>query len=176
MRMQSESIIVSNFNLYYSLWTRFFYSRQHVLFETLLEFMRVTNAKLILFENTIIKDRHKKRTTINLFFTTNALINRLIKCDINSLIKNFFDHLFIKTCVKLCFIKKSTRRSHRDWKFMNLEKFKQYFETHSSKSLSKAKSERQRINEYIESLLKSIERTMKNFTLWAKIYNRSKEF
>ena len=59
---------------------------------------------------------------------------------------------------------------------MNLEKFEQYLETHLSKSLSKAKSERQRINEYIESLLMNIEKTMKNFTSWAKICDKSREF
>ena len=90
--------------------------------------------------------------------------------------KNFFNHLFIETCVKFRLVEKLARRSRRDWKSMNLEKFEQYLETHLSKSLSKTKSERQRIDEYIESLLKNIEKTMKNFTSWAKIYDKSKEF
>ena len=59
---------------------------------------------------------------------------------------------------------------------MNLEKFEQYFKAHLSTSLSKAKRERQRINEYIELLLKSIEKTVKNFTSWVKICDRSREF
>ena len=45
--------------------------------------MREANATLTLLENIIIKDCHEKRTTISLFFTTDALINKLIKCDIN---------------------------------------------------------------------------------------------
>ena len=146
------------------------------MFKTLLKLMREANATLTLLENIIIKNYHEKRTTINLFFTTNALINKLIRCDINRSMKNSFDHLFVETCVKLRLVEKSTRRSRRDWKSMNLEKFEQYLETHLSKSLSKAKNERQCINEYIESLLTSIEKTMKNFTSWAKIYDRSREF
>ena len=138
--------------------------------------MREADATLTLLEDIIIKDCHKKRTTINLFFTTNALTNKLIRCDINRSMKNSFDHLFVETCVKLRLVEMSTRCSRRDWKSMNLEKFEQYLETHLSKSLSKAKSERQRINEYIESLLTSIERTMKIFTLWAKIYDRSRKY
>ena len=174
--MQNENIIVDDFNLHHSLWTRSFCSRQHALFETLLEFMRMTNATLTLLENIIIKNSHEKITTITLFFTINALINKLIKCEINQLIKFFFDYLFIETCVKFRLVEQLARRSRRDWKFMNLEKFEQYFETHLSKSLSKTKSERQRINEYIESLLKNIERTVKNFTSWTKIYDKSRKF
>ena len=174
--MQSESIIVNDFNLHYLLWARSFYSRQHALSKALLEFMRMTNATLTLLENTIIKDYYKERTIIDLSFTTNTLINKLIKYEINQSMKNFFDHLFVETCVKLRLVEKLARCSRRDWKSMNLEKFEQYLETHLSKSLSKTESERQRINEYIESLLKSIERAMKNFTSWAKICDRSREF
>ena len=126
--------------------------------------MREANATLTLLENIIIKDYHEKRTTINLFFTTNILINRLIRCDINRSIKNSSNHLFVEICVKFRLVEKSTRRFRRDEKLMNLEKFEQYFETYLSKSLSKVKSERQRINEYIESLLTNIESAMKNFT------------
>ena len=174
--MQNESKIVDDFNLHYSFSTRSFYSRQHALSKTLPKLIRMINAILTLFENIIIKNCHEKRTTIDLFFTTDALINQLIKCEINQSMKNFFDHLFIETCVKLRLVEKLARRSRRDWKSMNLEKFEQYLETHLSKSLSKTKSERQRIDEYIESLLKNIEKTMKNFTSWAKIYDKSREF
>ena len=175
LRMQNENIIVDDFNLHHSLWTRSFYSRQHDLSKILLKLMRMINAILTLFENIIIKDYHEKRTTINLFFTINALIKRLIKCKINQSIKNFFDHLFIETCVKFRLVEKLARCFRRDWKSINLEKFEQYFETYLSKSLSKIKSERQRINEYIESLLKSIKKTMKNFISWAQIYDKSKK-
>ena len=41
--------------------------------------MRMTNATLTLFENTIIKDCHEEKTTIDLSFTINTLINRLEK-------------------------------------------------------------------------------------------------
>ena len=176
LRMQSESIIVDDFTLHHLLWARSFYSRQHALSKILLKLMRITNVTLTLLENIIIKDWHEKRTTIDLFFITDALINRIMKCEINQSIKNFFDHLFVETCVKLRLVEKLARCSRRDWKSMNLEKFEQYLETHLSKSLSKTKSERQRINEYIESLLKNIERTVKNFTSWTKIYDKSRKF
>ena len=142
----------------------------------MLKFIRVTNATLTLLEDIIIKNCHEKRTTIDLFFTTDVLIKKLIECKINQSIKNSFNHLFIETCLKLYFVEKSMRCSRRDWKSMNLEKFEQYLETHLLESLSKEKSERQRINEYIESLLRNIEKTIKNFTSWAKICNRSREF
>ena len=158
------------------MWARSFYSRQHAISKILLEFMRMTNETLTLLENIIIKACHKKKTTIDLFFTTNALINKLMRCEVNQSMKNFFDHLFVETCVKLRLVEKLARCSRRDWKSMNLEKFEQYLETHLSKSLSKTESERQRINEYIESLLKSIEKTVKNFTSWAKICDKSREF
>ena len=138
--------------------------------------MRMTDAILTLLENTIIKDYHEKRTTIDLFFTTDVLINKLMRCEIDQSMKNFFDHLFVETCVKLRLVEKLARCSRRDWKSINLEKFEQYLEAHLSKSLLKAKSERRRINEYIESLLRSIEKTMKNFTSWVKICDKSRKF
>ena len=164
LRMQSENIIVDDFNLHHSLWAKFFYSRQHALFETLMKLMREADATLTLLENTITRNDHEERTTIDLFFITNALINKLIRCDINHSMKNFFDHLFVETCVKLRLVEKFARRFRRDWKSMNLEKFEQYLKAYLSTSLSKAKRERQRIDEYTELLLKSIEKTMKNFT------------
>ena len=102
--------------------------------------MHEINATLTLLENIIIKNCHEEKTMINLFFTTNVLINKLIKCDIDRSMKNSFDYLFVETCVKFRLVKKSTRRFRRDWKLMNFEKFEQYFETHLSKLLSKAKS------------------------------------
>ena len=95
LRMQSESIIVDDFNLHHSLWARLFYSRQHALLETLMKLMREANATLTLLENTITRDYHEEKTTIDLFFTTDALTNKLIRYDINHSMKNFFDHLFI---------------------------------------------------------------------------------
>ena len=85
--MQNESIIVDDFNLHHLLWTRSFYSRQHALSKTLLKLMRITNATLMLFKSTIIKNCHEKRTAIDLFFKANTLINKLIRREINYLIK-----------------------------------------------------------------------------------------
>ena len=114
LRMSNENIIVDDFNLHHSLWARSFYSRQHALFETLLELMREADATLTLLENIIIKNYREKRMTIDLFFTTNTLINKLIRYDINRSMKNSFDYLFVETCVKLRLVEKSTRRSRRD--------------------------------------------------------------
>ena len=64
-----------------------------------------------LFENIIIRDCYEERTIIDLFFTINALINRVIKMR-----NKLFDEksLFIQTYVKLRIIKKSTWRFRRD--------------------------------------------------------------
>ena len=76
--------------------------------------MRMIDAILTLSKNIIIKNNHEKRKIIKLFFTINALINRLVRCEINQSIKNFFDYLFIETCVKLRLVEKSTRRFRRN--------------------------------------------------------------
>ena len=74
----------------------------------------MTNATLTLLENTIIKDCYEERMIIYLFFTTNILINKLMRYEIHQSIKNFFNHLFIEAYVKFSFVKKSMRRSRRD--------------------------------------------------------------
>ena len=54
--MQGQSMIFDDFKIHHSLRAKSLYSRQHALFETLIELMRETDATLTQLENIIIKD------------------------------------------------------------------------------------------------------------------------
>ena len=101
MRMRDEDIAIKNFNLHHSTWIDSFYSRQHLLSNDLLNIIREVDVSLTLLRDIIIKDYQDVRTTINLFFTTFEIINKLIYCEIDDEMKNSFDHLSIKIMLNL---------------------------------------------------------------------------
>jgi len=61
--------------------------------------------------------------TINLIFTTDDIMNQLIQCKIDEEMKNFSDHLLIQTIINFKVYEESARKSRRNWKIMNEEKF-----------------------------------------------------
>jgi len=70
------------------------------------------NASLALFQDIIIRDYQESQTTIDLIFTTNDIMNRLIQCEINEEMKNFSDHLLIQTIIDFRVCKESARKLH----------------------------------------------------------------
>jgi len=69
---------------------------------------------LALLRDTITQNYQEFQTTIDLVFTTNNIINRLIQYKINKNIKNFLDYLLMQTIIDLRIYKKSTRKSRRN--------------------------------------------------------------
>jgi len=64
------------------------------LFNELIDIIINVDALLTLLQNTITRDYQESRTIIDLIFTTNNIVNRLIQYEIDKDIKNLF-RLFI---------------------------------------------------------------------------------
>ncbi len=135
LHMSKESILVKDFNLHYFTWKELFYSRQRLLLNELIEMITNINASLALSWDTITRNYQEFQITINLVFTTENIINRLIQCKINEEMKNFSDHLLIQIVINLRVCKKSARRLRCNWKTMNEEKFINTLREQMSESL-----------------------------------------
>ena len=82
VRMQSESVIIINFNLYYSHRKELLYFRQHLLLNNLLIIMRFANAILLLFKNIVTRNYQDLKIIINLSFIIAVIAKRLKFCEI----------------------------------------------------------------------------------------------
>jgi len=123
-------------------------SRQHLLSNDLIKMITNVNALLMLSQDTITKDYQKSQTTINLIFTTDDIMNRLIWCEINEEMKNFSNHLLIQTIINLKVCKESAWKLRCNWKTINEEKFINTLRKQMSKSLLNHKMKHQHINKY----------------------------
>ncbi len=105
---------------------------------------------------------------------TNDIMNWLIQCEINKEMKNFSDHLLIQTIIDFRVCKESTRKSRRNWKTMNEEKFINILREQMLKSLSNHEMRRWCIDEYTKQLLNALKKIVKIFTFWAKSHEMIK--
>jgi len=71
------------------------------LLNDLIEIITNVNASLILSQDIITRNYQKSQMTINLIFTTNDIMNQLIRCKINEEMKNFSNHF--KLIIELSF-------------------------------------------------------------------------
>jgi len=88
--------------------------------------------------------------------------------------KNFSDHLSIQTIIDFRVCKESARKSRRNWKTMNEEKFINILREQMLKSLSNHKTRRRCIDEYIKQLLNALKKIVEIFTFWARSHEMIK--
>ncbi len=174
LHMLKECVLVKDFNLHHLTWEKSFYSRQHLLSNDLIEMIINVNALLMLSWNMITRDYQRSQTTIDLIFTTNDIMNQLIRCEINEKMKNFSDHLSIQTIINLRVCKESARKSRCNWKTMNEEKFINILKEQMSKSLLNHEMKCWCINEYTKQLLNALKKIIEIFILWARSHEMIK--
>ncbi len=132
------------------------------------------DTSLMLFQDTIMRNYQKFQMTINLIFTTDDIMNQLIRCEINEEMKNFSDHLLIQTIINFRVCKKSAWKSRCNWKTMNEKKFINILKEQISKLLLNHEMKRWCINEYTKQLLNTLKKIIKIFTLWARSHEMIK--
>ncbi len=93
LHMLKECVLVEDFNLHHFTWKRSFYLKQHLLSNDLIEMITNVNASLTLFQDMITRNYQRSQMIIDLIFTTDDIMNQLIRCKINEEMKNFSDHL-----------------------------------------------------------------------------------
>ena len=168
LHMSKECILVEDFNLHHFTWENSFYSRQHLLSNDLID------ASLMLSWDMITRNYQRSQMTINLIFTTDDIMNRLIQCRIDEEMKNFSDHLLIQTIIDFRVCKESARKSCCNWKTMNEEKFINILKEQMLKSLLNHEMKHQRIDEYIKQLLNALKKIIEISTLWARSHEMIK--
>ena len=157
LRMEGESVVVRDFNLHYPSWTGPSYPRQHLLADDLLNIIRARGASLALPRGTITRDYQGSQTTIDLSFVTDSLANRIMSCGVDEEMENSSDHLPIKTILNLETQKEPERSWRRNWKAIDVEKFKNTLLAKVPDSLPNKIVGRQRIEEYTKELFYTME-------------------
>ncbi len=174
LHMLKECILVEDFNLHHLTWEKSFYLKQHLLSNDLIEIITNVNASLTLSWDMITRNYQKSQMTIDLIFTTDDIMNRLIRCEIDEEMKNFSDHLLIQTIINLRVCEELARKSRRNWKIMNEEKFINILKEQMLKLLLNHEMRRQCINEYTKQLLNALKKIIEIFTFWARSHEMIK--
>ena len=167
LHMLKECILVENFNLHRFIWEKLFYLKQHLLSNDLIEMITNVDTSLMLSQDIIMKDYQKFQMIINLIFTTDNIMNWIIRCKINEEMKNFLNHLLIQTIINFRVCKESAWKSRCNWKTMNEEKFINTLKEQMLKSLLNHEMRYQRINEYIKQLLNALKKIIEISDFWA---------
>ncbi len=174
LHMLKECILVENFNLHRFIWEKLFYLKQHLLSNDLIEMITNVDTSLMLSQDIIMKDYQKFQMIINLIFTTDNIMNWLIRCKINEEMKNFLNHLLIQTIINFRVCKESAWKSRCNWKTMNEEKFINTLKEQMLKSLLNHEMRYQRINEYIKQLLNALKKIIEISDFWARSHKMIK--
>ncbi len=156
LHMPEECVLVGDFNLHHPTWGGPSYPRQHLLSNDLIEMITNVGASLTLPRGTITRDYQESQTTIDLIFTTDGIMNRLIRCKINEEMENSSDHLPVQTIIDLRACEEPARKPRRNWKAMNEEKFINTLREQMPKPLSDHEAGRRRIDEYTKQLLDAL--------------------
>ncbi len=174
LHMLKESILVEDFNLHHFTWEESFYLRQHLLLNELIKMITNIDASLALSQDTITRNYQESQMTINLIFTTDDIMNRLIQCEINEEMKNFSDYLLIQTIIDFKVCKESARKSCCNWKTINEEKFINTLKEQMLKSLLNHEMRCWCINKYIKQLLNALKKIIEIFIFWARSHEMIK--
>ncbi len=174
LHMLKECILVEDFNLHYFTWEKLFYLRQHLLSNNLIKMITNVNALLMLSQDIITKNYQRFQMTINLIFTTDDIMNQLIRCEINEEMKNFSNHLSIQIIVNLKVCKESARKLRCNWKTMNEKKFINTLKEQMLKSLLNHEMKCWCIDEYTKQLLNALKKIIEIFTFWARSHEMIK--
>jgi len=174
LHMSGESILVGDFNLHHSTWGGPSYPRQHLLSNELIKMTTNIGASLALPRGTITRDYQGSQTTIDLVFTTDGIMNRLIRCGIDEEMENSSDHLPIQTIIDLRACEEPARKPRRNWKAMDEEKFINTLREQMPEPLSDHEAGRRRIDEYTKQLLDALEEAVEISTPWARPHEMAK--
>ena len=140
----------------------------------MLNIIRARGALLALPRGTITRDYQGSQTTIDLSFVTDSLANRIISCGVDEEIENSSDHLPIKTILNLEIQKEPERPRRRNWKAIDIKKFKNTLLAKVPDLLLNKIVGRQRIKEYTKELFYTMEEAVEESTPWTKSSEQSK--
>ena len=130
----------------------------------MLNIIRARGALLALPRGIITRDYQGSQTTIDLLFVTDSLANRIISCGVDEEMENSLDHLPIKTILNLETQKEPERPRRRNWKAIDVKKFKNTLLAKVPNSLLNKIVGRQRIEKYTKELFYIMEEAVEEST------------
>lgn len=181
LSMPGEHILLGDFNLHHPFWCGPSYPHQHLLSDTLLSHTRDASISLALPPGTITRDVHSgrsaQRTTIDLIFLTDSLLNQLTGCRIASELEQGSDHLPVSTEWEWQTAPElhSVRR-RRAWKEIDQKKFLDSLDRTSAPLYSLPLYNREEINRYTDALTNSIKQAINESTPWLRPSSFSKSY
>lgn len=163
--MQSEHIVVGDFNLHHPYWCGPFRVTQHATADTLLNLAEEYELNQTLPASTITWARGRLSSTIDLIFMTERLRDCLVRCDIAPKLDQSSDHVPVATRL-LLEIEKIPVRKRRLCKEMDRDKLKATFPKKPPPPLRNLDSTQQ-IDIYVKILTEAIQSAVKASVPWA---------
>ncbi len=118
----AEHVLLEDFNLHHSLWSRSIRSTQHVAIDQLIELFNTTHMQLCLSQSIIIWEARNSINTIDLMFMTSRLQACVTHCESRFDLNQFSDHFFVFTIFTLK-MKQISITKKRVWKRLDYDKF-----------------------------------------------------
>ena len=104
--IETNHILLNDFNLHHSLWSESSKFTQHVMINQLIDIIDEADMKLILLQETITWEAKNFQSIIDLVFMWNELTNKIEHCKTRSKINQSFDHISIFTKLLLRIVMK----------------------------------------------------------------------
>jgi hypothetical protein len=118
-----KHILLNDFNLHHSMWKEIFRSTQHDAANQLIDVVLQTRMQLTLSMSTIIWETRHLRSTIDLMFMINWLVNNVISCETRSDLNQSSNHISI--LITFTFeINSVSIKQKRIWKRVDVEKLR----------------------------------------------------
>ncbi len=97
----AKHVLLKDFNLHHSLWSRSIRFTQHVAVDQLIELFNTTHMQFCLSQNIIIWNARNSINTIDLMFMTNRLQVCVTHCESRFDLNQFSDHILVFTIFTL---------------------------------------------------------------------------
>ncbi|KAJ5876528.1 uncharacterized protein N7529_002112 [Penicillium soppii] len=163
---RDQIILLGDFNLHHPAWGGID-SRQDPGSDKLIELCDAADLDLWLEPGTITRDQNGDQTTIDLFFGSPTLTDRLVVCEVAMDCHADSDHLPIRVIVDIETPPPPNNTKRRLWKVMDTEKLEKFVTQNLTSLRSWALDTPRQIDDAVEQLINIIQRGVEESTPWA---------
>ncbi len=118
----AKHVLLEDFNLHHSLWSKSIRFTQHVAVDQLIELFNTTHMQFCLSQSIIIWKARNSISTIDLMFMTNRFQACVTHCESRFDLNQFSDHILVFTIFTLK-MKQTSITKKRVWKRLDYDKF-----------------------------------------------------
>ncbi len=155
----AEHVLLKDFNLHHSLWSKSTRFTQHVAINQLIELFNTTHMQFCLSQSIIIWKAKNSINTIDLMFMTNRLQACVTHCESRFDLNQFSDHILVFTIFTLK-MKQTSITKKRVWKRFDYDKLcvhlLLFVASSASRSVNEIKNLTQELQRSITTIIVSI--------------------